>query len=366
MGRRWVVTSVALVAVLVGVAGGVAAWAIHYDRGNNGRLLPDTVIEGIPVGGMRAGDAVRLLRGRIESPLHRPLTVRSGILTTETTPWDLGLQVDIAAAVRKAQGETSGNAMVRTWSRLFSHPRQVVAAAPKWNRSVLDARLKDFAAKIHTDPETPAIYSSSGWLLFAPGRPGVELDRDASGAAIADAVQLGDRDVRLITNDIAPPSVRNAFQKVVLVRAGENTLHLYENGVVAKSWPVATGSRSYATPTGTWKIVDKIVNPTWYNPGSSWSVGMPRTIGPGPNNPLGQRALELDAPAILIHGTPDRSSIGYSVSHGCIRMLAEHEQELFDLVDVGTPVIIVNAAPAQARTAAPVTTDAALNAAVNF
>ena len=113
-------------------------------------------------------------------------------------------------------------------------------------------------------------------------------------------------------------------------------------------------------------FVEKIVDPVWYNPGSSWSVGMPRVIPAGPNNPLGQRALALDAPAILIHGTPDRSSIGYSASHGCIRMLAENEQELFDQVDEGTTVVIVNAAPAQSRSAAPVTTDAAQNAAVNF
>jgi lipoprotein-anchoring transpeptidase ErfK/SrfK len=315
---------------------------------------------------MRANDAVRLLRDRIEAPLHRPLTVKSGTLTLETTPWDLGLRVDVAAAVRTAQGQTSSNAVARVWRRVFSHPRRVVAASPKWQRSVLDARLQSMADKIHTDPQTPAIDSSSGFLVFAPGRPGVELDRDASGAAIADAIQLGDRDVRLVTTDISPPSVRNAFQKVILVRAGENKLYLYENGVVAETWPVATGSSTYATPTGTWKVVEKDVDPVWYNPGSSWSAGMPRSIGPGPNNPLGQRALALDAPGILIHGTPDRTSIGYSVSHGCVRMLAENVQELFDSVEEGTPVVIVNAAPAQARSTAPVTTDAAQSAAVNF
>ncbi len=366
MGRRWVVSVVAVVTALVGLTGAAAAWAINYDRGTTGRLLPDTVIEGIPVGGMRASDAVRILRERIETPLHRPLTVKAGVFTVETTPWDLGLRVDVAAAVRKAQGKASGNAVARVWSRLFAHPRPVVAAAPKWQHAVLDGQLQRIADKIHTDPLTPAIDSSTGWLVFAPGRPGVELDREATAAAIADAIQLGDRDVRLITTDISPPSVRNAFAKVILVRAGENKLYLYENGLVAKSWPVATGSSSYATPTGTWKIVEKVVDPVWYNPGSSWSVGMPRSIGPGPNNPLGQRALALDAPAILIHGTPDRSSIGYSVSHGCVRMLAENEQELFDMVEEGTPVIIVNAAPAQARTTAPVTTDAAQSAAINF
>jgi L,D-transpeptidase ErfK/SrfK len=93
---------------------------------------------------------------------------------------------------------------------------------------------------------------------------------------------------------------------------------------------------------------------------------MPARIAPGPNNPLGQRALALDAPAILIHGTPDRSSIGFSVSHGCIRMLPENEQELFDSVEVGTPVVIVHAAPAKDRLADPTPTDPNQAAAVLF
>jgi len=366
VGRRWVVSCVAVVAVLVGVAGAAGAWAIHYDRGNSGRLLPGTVIEGIPVGGMRTGDAVALLRDRIESPLHRSITVTSGVFRMETTPWELGLRVDVAGAVRRAQGQASGNAVARTWGRLFSHPQKVVAAAPRWNGGVLERQLDHFAASIHTDPETPAIDASSGWLVFAPGRPGVELDREGSAAAVADAIQLNDANVKLVTTDVAPPSVRDAFQKVILVRAGENKLYLYEDGVRSKDWPVATGSASYPTPTGQWKIVEKIENPAWYNPGSAWAAGMPRVIPPGPGNPLGQLALGLDAPSILIHGTPDRGSIGYSVSHGCIRMLGEHEEELFNLVEVGTTVVVVNAAPPRPRGAAPVATDPAQNAAVNF
>jgi lipoprotein-anchoring transpeptidase ErfK/SrfK len=165
---------------------------------------------------------------------------------------------------------------------------------------------------------------------------------------------------------VAPALGKDAFHQVILVRAGENKLYLYRDGSIVKEWPVATGASGFATPTGTWKIVEKVVDPIWYNPGSSWSSGMPARIGPGPNNPLGDRALALDAPAILIHATPDRSSIGYSVSHGCIRMLPENEKELFDQVDVGTPVVIVHAAPAQARTTAPVTTDPTQAAAALF
>lgn len=365
--RRWVVTTVAILTVLVGVAGVVAAAAGMYDRSNSHRLLPGTSIQGIPVGSMSAADATRLLRDRLETPLHREITVRAGEVSVVTTPWNMGLHVDVRAAVRRAQGHAEGGGMVtRTWRRLFTNPQRVVSAPARWQPAQLDAALGSIAEKVRTEPVDATVDGKSGWVMVVPGRNGIELDLERSKEALADGVQLGDPIVDLVTRDVRPTVGQDAFKKVILVRTGENKLYLYQNGLIAKDWPVATGSSSYATPTGTWKVIDKVVNPTWYNPGSAWARGMPARIGPGPNNPLGEKALELNAPAILIHGTPDRSSIGYNVSHGCIRMLAEHEAELFDMVEVGTPVVIVDAGTPQPRTVTPNVTDPAAAAAVNF
>ena len=60
-----------------------------------------------------------------------------------------------------------------------------------------------------------------------------------------------------------------------------------------------------------------------------------------PGNPLGTRWMGLSAPAVGIHGTPDPASIGYSVSHGCIRMRIPEVEWLFTQVDIGTPVYIL-------------------------
>ena len=179
-----------------------------------------------------------------------------------------------------------------------------------------------------------------------------------------DGVVLGDADVRLATRSVAADE--GQVHLAILVRTGENKLYLYRNGAIVKEWPVATGAPGYGTPLGQWQITQKVANPTWYNPGSAWARGMPARIGPGPNNPLGTHALQLSAPAILIHGTPDRSSMGYNVSHGCIRMLQENELELAELVDVGTPVVVVDAGVPQVRTAAPATSSAEQSAAVQF
>jgi lipoprotein-anchoring transpeptidase ErfK/SrfK len=362
---------VAVSVVLVGVAGGAAAWAGVYDRQHTGRLLPDTLIDGVPVGGMTSAEAMRVLQQQVEGPLHETIHVRSGTVSLDTTAWDLGLRVDVRAAVRKAQGEVGGSLLARVWERLFSHPERLVDAKPRWQEPVLDAALAQLGDQVHVAAKNAALDASTGWLKVTPGQMGVELDVDGAKQALEDAVTLrdvgGDNIVDLPTRDVKPGVDKDAFTEAILVRAGENKLYLYRNGTIVKSWPVATGSSTYPTPTGTWQVVEKDVDPVWYNPGSAWAVGMPARIGPGPNNPLGTRALALDAPGILIHATPDTSSVGYSVSHGCIRMLPDNEQELFDQVDVGTPVVIVNAAPAPARTGAtPTPTDAAQAAAVNF
>jgi L,D-transpeptidase ErfK/SrfK len=80
--------------------------------------------------------------------------------------------------------------------------------------------------------------------------------------------------------------------------------------------------------------------PSWGNPGSAWAANMPAYIPPGPSNPLGTRALNLNASGIRIHGTTSDWSIGRAASHGCMRMHRWDVEELFDRVEIGTPVLI--------------------------
>jgi L,D-transpeptidase ErfK/SrfK len=104
--------------------------------------------------------------------------------------------------------------------------------------------------------------------------------------------------------------------------------------------------QGFNTPDGAWEVVRKVENPTWYNPApDGWGKDEPLIIPPGPDNPLGTRALYLDAPGIRIHGTPSDSSIGHWASHGCIRMHIPESEALYPLVPVGTPVFIVGAPP---------------------
>jgi lipoprotein-anchoring transpeptidase ErfK/SrfK len=135
----------------------------------------------------------------------------------------------------------------------------------------------------------------------------------------------------------------NKLGETIIIRISQNKLYLYDGLKLKKTYRVATGQLGqYPTPMGHWEIINKRINPTWVNPAKdTWGRNEPDIIPPGPDNPLGTRALDLNAPGIRIHGTPADYSIGTYASHGCIRMHIPQSEELFGLVGVGTPVIIV-------------------------
>jgi lipoprotein-anchoring transpeptidase ErfK/SrfK len=195
--------------------------------------------------------------------------------------------------------------------------------------------------------------ASSGWVQVLPDQAGRSLDADAAKRALVDGVERGLPTVTLPSTPTLADVRAGEFGTVILVRTGENMLYLYQDGQIVKSYPVATGTGRYPTPTGIWRLERKLLNPVWTNPNSDWSSHMPARIGPGPNNPLGTHALALNAEGILIHATPDVGSIGFNASHGCVRMAPADEQDLFGRVGVGIPVAIVTAGPPKPRVATP-------------
>ena len=362
-------TTYLVVAIVVLVVGAGSLVIVLADNSSAARLASGTVIADVPVGGMSEADAVVRLRPTVEDPLHRTMVLESGDLEIETSPWDLGFRVDLVGTVHKALvSGAGGNPISRLGQRLLSDGEPTfVDVEPAWGEGTLDEVLADAAVKLEAAPENGDLDLSTGFITFTPAKAGRTLDVDASWRADMQGVEREADTVTLVTNEIKPDGAA-AADKVILVRTGENKLYLYDGGRIVKEWPVATGSAGFPTPTGVYEIVSKIVNPSWYNPGSAWARGMPKVIGPGRHNPLGTKALALSAPAILIHATSDVSSIGFSASHGCIRMTEETEAELFGMVEPGTRVAIVEAGPPRPRGSvlAPATPTPEAAAAVEF
>lgn len=111
---------------------------------------------------------------------------------------------------------------------------------------------------------------------------------------------------------------------------------------------IGIGDDIAPTPIATTRITRKAVDPSWRPPDSvrkrraEEGETLPAVVPPGPDNPLGSRALYLGLPSYLIHGTNRPWGIGMRVSNGCIRLYPEDIEALYEQVPVGTPVRIVN------------------------
>ena len=128
----------------------------------------------------------------------------------------------------------------------------------------------------------------------------------------------------------------------IVVKTSERKLYFVIEPGRALRFPVGVGRRGKAW-TGRAFIDGKRVQPAWQAPPELWGnrPGTPPIIAGGaPNNPMGEAALTMRGGEYAIHGTNNPASIGGFVSSGCIRMYNRDIQELYRLVQVGTPVVV--------------------------
>ena len=128
------------------------------------------------------------------------------------------------------------------------------------------------------------------------------------------------------------PGLDKAIVRWVLVSISDRKLALLENGKAIRTYRVAVGKASTPSPTGEFKIINRITDPTYYHKGL--------VVPAGSNNPVGSRWMGLSARGYGIHGTNQPNSIGKAASTGCIRMGKQDVEELFSLVEVGDTVQI--------------------------
>jgi lipoprotein-anchoring transpeptidase ErfK/SrfK len=120
----------------------------------------------------------------------------------------------------------------------------------------------------------------------------------------------------------------------IVISIADRTLAVVEDGRVVKTYPTAVGADATPSPTGVFKIANRVPNPTWYGPHR-------KIVPPGKANPLGTRWMGLSYKGYGIHGTNNQGSIGHNVSHGCIRMRKADVEQLFEIVKVGDVVEMV-------------------------
>jgi L,D-transpeptidase ErfK/SrfK len=148
-------------------------------------------------------------------------------------------------------------------------------------------------------------------------------------------------ELKLPTAHILPPGMPH---KGIIINLSELRLFYFPNPHTVMTFPIGIGMEGWQTPVGVTHITTKRKNPTWIPPDSirKENPDLPKIVLPGPDNPLGQYALNLGLPGERIHGTNRPQGIGRRSSHGCIRLYPEDIAALFAKVKVGTPVSVID------------------------
>ena len=144
----------------------------------------------------------------------------------------------------------------------------------------------------------------------------------------------------MITTSHILPEIRTG----IVINLSEFRLFYFAPDGKVMSFPIGIGMEGWQTPTGATTITLKRKNPAWIPPESirEETPDLPEIIPSGPDNPMGQYALNLGLVNYIIHGTNRPYSIGKRSSHGCIRLYPEDIAVLFKAVEVGTPVTIID------------------------
>ena len=281
---------------------------------------------GVRVGGLRVGGmAAEEARTAITWSYNRPLRFSFYGRHWRVQPATVGANIDVSRTVSAA---------------LDAKPNQHLAPVVHVDEAKVAryARLLDQRLSVAAEDATATLTSRLTPVLH-PAKAGLQIRRAATRRRVTAALMVaGWRPVIHPAAHTVPATYTLAnFGPVVVI----HRLNVYNGNQLSQTFPVATGQAIYPTPLGNWHVVDMQRNPWWRPPDSSWAKGL-KPIPPGPGNPLGTRWMGLDAAGVGMHGTPDDASIGYSASHGCIRMHVPDAEWLFTQVRIGTPVFIVS------------------------
>ena len=291
--------------------------------------VPATIPEGVsigtmPVGGLSAEQATEYVRSQFALPL---------VLTYGTFMFEAPTEKLAAPSVQRAVqqalvAQPNTTVPLTVTVRKLAIRNFVAEVANRFARKPVDARL--FLRKLKP------------WI--APEKNGREIDRVAARGGDHLGV-----DRRTARTDLAQAEGAAREGDAQELRAGDRDPARRRTGsssttgcATCEAFGVATGQSQYPTPLGRFRVVVKWKNPWWYPPNSAWAKDL-EPVPPGPGNPLGTRWMGISSPGVGIHGTPEPGSIGYSVSHGCIRMRIPDAEWLFEKVPVGTTVFIVSA-----------------------
>jgi hypothetical protein len=129
----------------------------------------------------------------------------------------------------------------------------------------------------------------------------------------------------------------------ILCVINDRVLHYWGADGFYRIYPTSVALTDEMTRRGRTEVVAKRPEPEWRPTPSMLerNPDLPEYVGPGPDNPLGVRAMNLGWQYYLIHGTNDIRKIGRQSSSGCIGTYNEHILEIYERARIGTPVVVI-------------------------
>ena len=344
MGRK---TSIGLIVAAVIVVLGVGA-AYAYDSSQKDKIADGVHIAGVDVSGLTEDEAAALVRHRLLAPLRHSLKVSFDGDNWELPGAKLKVRAEVDKAVEEAVADSQDGGFPGRLVRYVTGGEVSESIKPQvtYSKRSVNRFVRHVAEEINREPKNADVQASGDSLEVVAGEYGRKLrdnrlTRDLNAAVLnATIPHTIVAAVHATKPEVTKKEVAAEYPSYLTLDRSTFTLRLWEHLKLAKTYTVAVGMEGLETPEGQYAIEEKEENPTWHVPDSAWAGSLAgTTVPPGPANPIKARWMAIFEGA-GIHGTEETESLGSAASHGCIRMAIPDVEELYDRVEVGTPIYI--------------------------
>lgn len=344
MGRKaQIVIGAVVVLFLVLMGVGYA-----YDSSQKDEIADGVTIGGVDIGGMDEAEAKQAVQRQLIGPLRHSLRVGYDGEHWELPVKSLEVHANVDAAVEKALDESRSGGFPGRLVRYVTGGNldKQVSADVSYSQPAINRFVRHVANEVDLEARDASVEPSADSLKVVPAKNGRKL-RDNLLTRQLEAAVLNARADHTIaarthytTPEVLTKEVASAYPSYLTLDRGTFTLRLWKHLKLAKTYTVAVGQEGLETPEGLYEIQEKQENPSWHVPDSAWAGDLAgQVIPPGPDDPIKARWMGIFEGA-GIHGTEEVESLGSAASHGCVRMSIPDVEELYDQVEVGTPIYI--------------------------
>ncbi len=334
------------VAGLALLLGGVGAYV--YDDSQKGKIADGVTIAGVDVGGLDAEEAAAAVRRHLLAPLRHSLRVSFDGDAWALPGAKLKVRANVDRAVERAVAESQEGGLPTRLARYVTGGEvdKPLSAEVAYSQPAINRFVRRVAFAVNREAENASVAPGPASLEVVAGKSGrklrdVLLTRELKQAVLdAGAPHTVIARVHATMPEVTKGEVASEFPSYLTLDRGNFRLRLWKHLELAKTYTVAVGQEGLETPAGLYHIQEKEENPAWHVPDSAWAGDLAgQVIPPGPDDPIKARWMAIFEGA-GIHGTEETESLGSAASHGCVRMSIPDVEELYDQVEVGTPIYI--------------------------